>query len=461
MSVATEISRIQSAKTDIKDAIEAKGVTVPSNALIDTYAGYVAQISGGGGSSVPANLSSWEYDDNGNITKFTYSAATMANSAYESTKKLTEATITQAPLTQNAFAQSSIQKITIPNTLTEIPNMCFYSCGNLSDINIPSGLTTVGQQAFYSCNALIKVELPNSLTTIGNGAFNNCQFLFSCDMPSGVTTMGSMDYDRSLAYINVPSGVTAMPSFRYCPSLSYIDMERTTAPTMSYTSSVQETGGCPIIVPKDCLANYSGASNWNNSQVLPRLVEKGWKPSYSLFKCELRYIENNVPVITALTDTTDNIITSGDTETRNKTNLRRVYVGDNVTEIAANTFFNTINLNFIGFSPNSSLTTIGDNGLNCGNNIRIIVLPSTLSTVGVNAITASFYNCLIVLKSTTPPTFTGNSSQRPMNSNPKGLYVPDASVDTYKATSPWSYYASLIKPISELPFDLNKYELND
>ena len=48
MSIATEISRLQTAKANIKTAIENKGVTVPSNALLDTYNTYIAQISGGG-----------------------------------------------------------------------------------------------------------------------------------------------------------------------------------------------------------------------------------------------------------------------------------------------------------------------------------------------------------------------------------------------------------------------------
>lgn len=45
MSIATEISRLQTAKADIKTAIEDKGVTVPSNALLDTYDTYISQIS--------------------------------------------------------------------------------------------------------------------------------------------------------------------------------------------------------------------------------------------------------------------------------------------------------------------------------------------------------------------------------------------------------------------------------
>lgn len=47
MSVASEITRIQNAKGNIKSAIENKGVSVPSDALLDTYATYISQISGG------------------------------------------------------------------------------------------------------------------------------------------------------------------------------------------------------------------------------------------------------------------------------------------------------------------------------------------------------------------------------------------------------------------------------
>lgn len=50
-SIASEILRLQTAKADLKTAIEAKGVTVPSSATIDTYDDYIAQISGGGGLS--------------------------------------------------------------------------------------------------------------------------------------------------------------------------------------------------------------------------------------------------------------------------------------------------------------------------------------------------------------------------------------------------------------------------
>ena len=47
MSIANEITRLINAKADIKSAIEAKGVAV-GDETIDTYAGKIAEISGGG-----------------------------------------------------------------------------------------------------------------------------------------------------------------------------------------------------------------------------------------------------------------------------------------------------------------------------------------------------------------------------------------------------------------------------
>lgn len=47
MSIASEISRIQTAKADIKSAIEGKGVTVSSSAKLGDYAALISAISTG------------------------------------------------------------------------------------------------------------------------------------------------------------------------------------------------------------------------------------------------------------------------------------------------------------------------------------------------------------------------------------------------------------------------------
>lgn len=49
MSIQSEVSRLESAKSAIADAITAKGVAVPASAKLDSYAGLVAEIPAGGG----------------------------------------------------------------------------------------------------------------------------------------------------------------------------------------------------------------------------------------------------------------------------------------------------------------------------------------------------------------------------------------------------------------------------
>lgn len=50
MSIASEISRLQQAKSDLATSIENKGVTVPAATTLDGYAALVDQIQQGGGS---------------------------------------------------------------------------------------------------------------------------------------------------------------------------------------------------------------------------------------------------------------------------------------------------------------------------------------------------------------------------------------------------------------------------
>ena len=50
-TIAGQIERLQKAKADLKTAIEGKGVTVPSNTLLNDYAQKVNLIEQGGGGS--------------------------------------------------------------------------------------------------------------------------------------------------------------------------------------------------------------------------------------------------------------------------------------------------------------------------------------------------------------------------------------------------------------------------
>lgn len=81
MSIATEITRLASAKANIKTAIENKGITVPSSEKLDAYPQYISQI-GGGGATPEYTVFLHDYD--GELV-YSYSKADfLALSAYPS-----------------------------------------------------------------------------------------------------------------------------------------------------------------------------------------------------------------------------------------------------------------------------------------------------------------------------------------------------------------------------------------
>lgn len=72
---------------------------------------------------------------------------------------------------------SSVEKITLPDTITKIDDYAFNSCSSLTSINLPEGLTTIGQSAFSGCDALSSINIPSTVTNIGRWAFSDCYSL--------------------------------------------------------------------------------------------------------------------------------------------------------------------------------------------------------------------------------------------------------------------------------------------
>ena len=144
---------------------------------------------------------------------------------------------------------SSLESVTLPNTLEIIGSNAFYSCSKLSNIEIPNSVITIGKFAFYSCSSITSLEIPNSVTiidsnafasctrlasislgdnllTIGGNAFNTCSNLSSIVIPNSVTTIGSNSFYKctSLTSIVIPDNVTSISghAFGYCTNLESV-----------------------------------------------------------------------------------------------------------------------------------------------------------------------------------------------------------------------------------------------
>lgn len=97
--------------------------------------------------------------------------------------------------------------------------------------------------------------------------------------------------------------------------------------------------------------------------------------------------------------------------------------------------------------------TIANNAFDSCESLPYILLKS-VTTIG----SAAFANCHIlaaaIINTSTPPSLGSSAfNGTPITSGSGYIYVPDASVESYKSATNWNTYASRIAPISQLQDD--------
>ena len=109
-----------------------------------------------------------------------------------------------------AFPNSAVTSVTIPDSVTSIPDSAFGFCSQLTNISIPNSVTYIGFSAFNSCTSLKSITLPSSLSTIQSEAFYNCGNLKTIRIPVSVTSIGNYAFDvcPSLMTVTYPGSKT-------------------------------------------------------------------------------------------------------------------------------------------------------------------------------------------------------------------------------------------------------------
>ena len=189
----------------------------------------------------------------------------IGSSAFDYCSGLTSCTIGSGVISiasYTFFGCFSLTSINIPNSVTIIGGNAFRSCTSLSSCTIGSGVTSIGDSAFQNCSGLTSIDIPNGVTTIGDSVFSHCSNITNIDIPNSVTSIGNYAFREctSLTSCTIGSGVTSIGSnaFYNCSGLTSITVEATTPPTLTNSSSFNNTN-CPIYVPAASLSAYQSA----------------------------------------------------------------------------------------------------------------------------------------------------------------------------------------------------------
>lgn len=324
-------------------------------------------------------------------------------------------------------------------------NTSYATCSHVFKSCEETG-TMLNRSVSSSVSGSSYVEVGDCVTNIEEGAFSGMTKISGVSLSDSVISIGFRVFSgcTNLSSINMPQNLVSIANCAFCNAGNgNIDF---TLPSGFYSLGASAFCGCEA-----------------NSIYIPSTLRYGLNASLFL-NCSIRYAtvdanntfydsRNNCNAIISTSDNTlvvgfnrstipDGITSIGSRAFYGRPGIENITIPNTVTNIGASAFTECASLGSINIPE--GVTTIGDSVFRHCINLASATLPSSITNIGNYA----FFNCTrlgsITVTATTPPS-VGGSSFGSTNNCP--IYVPAASVDTYKAASGWSTYASRIQPI--------------
>lgn len=126
---------------------------------------------------------------------------------------------------RNAFFETGLRNIQLPEKLTLIGGGAFCNCKNLKQVQLPPQLKELGEGAFFNCENLTQIQLPAQLNKLGTDAFRNCTSLDKIDIPAGLTQIEPDTFcNTGLTSVTLHEGLTKIEdgAFHDCLKLKKI-----------------------------------------------------------------------------------------------------------------------------------------------------------------------------------------------------------------------------------------------
>lgn len=126
---------------------------------------------------------------------------------------------------RNAFFETGLRNIQLPEKLTLIGGGAFCNCKNLKQVQLPPQLKELGEGAFFNCENLAQIQLPSQLNKLGGDAFRDCTSLDKIDIPAGLKQIESATFcNTGLTSVTLHEGLTKIEdgAFHDCLKLKKI-----------------------------------------------------------------------------------------------------------------------------------------------------------------------------------------------------------------------------------------------
>ncbi len=123
----------------------------------------------------------------------------------------------------SVFHTAKVEKITVPDTITEIQDYAFASNTRLKEVKLSENLRVLGTNVFFSCPNLETVELPASIEKIDAYTFCGAG-IKSISFPESKTFTALSQYMffqcPELKEVTIPVTITTIPDncFEQCPA---------------------------------------------------------------------------------------------------------------------------------------------------------------------------------------------------------------------------------------------------
>lgn len=284
----------------------------------------------------------------------------------------------------------------MPDGVASIPESCFYGCSSLESVTIPESLTTLGDGAFSSCQSLKAIKIPSKVTAIPDYCFFACSSLESVIIPEGVTAIGPSAFQScKFNALTLPSTITSIGNYAFGKNnnLQSIICSATIPPTLG--DNAFSNGITPSIkVPISSIAVYKQANGWKNftnyyggdvvnNGITYRINEN----DATITAAEATLTEANIPSAVEFKGNQYPVIKINDNVFADNTNLTAVTLPDGLVEIGNYAFSGCKNLESVTLPE--SLTTLGDYAFSSCKSLRAVKIPSGVTTIPDHC----FYGC--------------------------------------------------------------------